>query len=1048
MGEVWRGEHAHSGLPVALKLIRPDRVGDAEDRWGFEREIRMQARLDHPSIVYLYDHGQLESEAAAVVGTDAGGPWLAMEYCSGTLMDIAGGLDWVGTRSVLLQLLDALAHAHAVGVLHRDIKIANVLVSEPSDVRPGIKLADFGIAHALSDPDETTRSVGTPRYMAPEQVVGEWEDHGPWTDLYALGVLAWRLITGRRPYRDLNGAKLAMAMLSRPLGWPGARFGVPKEVERWIERMTAKSPLDRFQLAADASEALKALPDSPGRGAWVSSTTRTLIPQFEEVPSPRAPVLEPMDDPPPESEANIRMHAAGLGLLALRRPALIGRRTERAMAWALLRRAARRGLPEVLCVLGPPRVGRTRFLEWFGEAAQRSGQGLSVTVRCVPGRDFGDQVVAALRQWFRIGDRSLIEAIEHLESWVGEGPWLRDTAAMLVRGEAGDAGWPTTLAGALGGLARRRPVVLRLEGAGGIAGVERFVAAICQLERAPLVVALDRRVEGAEVLELGPMSAGSMHRLAEAMVSLDPTVRERVVRRASGSPGFLVQMLIHWASRFQLQAGPEGFVVAEAERGMPPTLAVVGSIRLDAVLAAITEQGRRSLARAAVIGVVVDVSLWAEVDADGSPFAREAVLSALMDRGLAADHLDGWRFSSAPFREAVLARSSTLAQDHLRCADVIEARGRPSDALSLGRHRLESGDVVGSLEPLAQGCQWVAEREGTGDAAVADLRRAVEQLSGPMLLRWRAVLDQISARFLVNACKLGAAAELAERALRTAELLGDAVLSARCWAVLGAVAAARHDHQGREEAYGRALESGLEVPAHLRASWWVELAKSHLARDEREQWKDCMAEAGRCAAGFGGVEHLVPLGRAIEAQVAGRVDDALRFLDTAYAHAEGAGAGRGRLAVLRSRAHTLLEAGRLEPAHVAFTEALELAVSLRDDRAPVVLANTIALDLRMGRSGSAADRFERYRFLLPPGRDRGPERVPLHCAGAAAGAIREDWRRVQYHLERVVEHGVWSPADVERNQLCLGFAAERAGGARRALSDSLIRACRELGGAV
>ncbi|MEZ4322015.1 MAG: serine/threonine-protein kinase [Myxococcota bacterium] len=1051
MGEVWRGEHVSSGLPVAIKLIRPDLLTE-RSQWEFEREVRYQARLGHPGIVYLYDHGRLSPEASAVVGSMPGGPWLAMEYCSGDLQSIAAGLGWTGVRSVLLQLLDALAHAHANGVLHRDIKIANVLVSTTADVRPGVKLADFGIAHVLGDSDETTRSVGTPRYMAPEQVVGEWEDHGPWTDLYALGVLAWRLVTGKRPFGMLSGSRLAMAMLREPLGWPGARFSAPPGVSDWIARMTAKAPADRFQLAADAAQALEQLPDRDTGGLWLPPTglLGTLIPfddDTEVVPTPRAAIVQPMDDPPPESEANIQMHAAGLGLLALRRPALIGRRDERIFAWRLLRRVARSGRPAVLAVTGPPRVGRTRFLEWLAETTERSGQAVALVVRCVPGRDLGDQLVAALRLWFRVGSRDLAETTAHLETWLGEGPWLQDTAAMLVRGETADRSWQPILAGALAALGRRRPLVLRIEGTERETDLQGLVDQLRSIDHAPVLVTIDRAMEGVSAIALGPLSDASMHRLADSLVSLDSDVRSALVARTRGSPGFLVQTLNHWASRGLLLPGPKGFRVADVEGGMPPTLAVVSTIRLNAVLQRLPEGAARSLQRAALLGDTVDPDLWDRVDGPDRAGLRNAVRAVLLDEGLAVDAPPGWRFLSVPFREAVLARAVDLAEDHRRCAEVLAARGQGADELALGRHRLASGDVEGALVPLARGCERVAERAGgsSGLAALPDLRRAVAALSGPQRLRWAAVVDQLEASFLAGTHQLEGAEECARRALRTAELLSDRGLAARCWAALGSVASGRFDSTGRADAFAKALELADDaVRPEIRASWWVELGKAHLALGDRAEWSRCMAAAGRCAEGAPDHGHIAPLGRAVEAQTAGRFDEALRCLDEAMETALAEGSGRGRLAVLRSRAHTLLEAERLEEAREVFREALALALALRSVRAAVVLANAVSLDLRLGRFDAAVDLFERHRYLLPAGRDRQADLVPLHCAGLAIAAQRRSWDHAAYHLERVREHGSWSWAALSCNVPCCAAAADRARSSGQPdLADAIVTLARE-----
>src|SRR5690606_15752040 len=107
-------------------------------------------------------------------------------------------------RGVLLSILDALAHAHARGVVHRDIKPGNILLGGHDDLRPGVKLADFGLARGSEDFGEERSVAGTPVYMAPEQFRGAWRSFGPWTDLYSLGIVAWELVCGKPPYVDSN----------------------------------------------------------------------------------------------------------------------------------------------------------------------------------------------------------------------------------------------------------------------------------------------------------------------------------------------------------------------------------------------------------------------------------------------------------------------------------------------------------------------------------------------------------------------------------------------------------------------------------------------------------------------------------------------------------------------------------------------------------------------------------------------------------------------------------------------------------------------------
>src|SRR5690606_33066484 len=146
---------------------------------------------------------------------------------------------WSRLRALLLELLDGLAHAHARGVVHRDLKPANILIALPADGRPGLKLTDFGIARALGATDANQDGLvsGTPHYMAPEQILNELRDQGPWTDLYSLGCLAYQFATGQRIFNGTGHEVLRAQVHAYPPPVEGPH--VPPGFQRWLERMLA-----------------------------------------------------------------------------------------------------------------------------------------------------------------------------------------------------------------------------------------------------------------------------------------------------------------------------------------------------------------------------------------------------------------------------------------------------------------------------------------------------------------------------------------------------------------------------------------------------------------------------------------------------------------------------------------------------------------------------------------------------------------------------------------------------------------------------------------
>ncbi|MCA9526852.1 MAG: serine/threonine protein kinase, partial [Myxococcales bacterium] len=165
MADVWQGVHRDEGLPVAVKVVTARDGPDPRFRHLFAQEVRAVARLYHPGIVRLLDYGELPAELPAGVDLPAEAPYCVMEWVpGGSLAGHGGRLTYPQIRGILLALLDALGHAHARGVVHRDLKPDNVLLADRGPV-----LTDFGVAARLDEAvgDEPQILVGTPNYMAP-----------------------------------------------------------------------------------------------------------------------------------------------------------------------------------------------------------------------------------------------------------------------------------------------------------------------------------------------------------------------------------------------------------------------------------------------------------------------------------------------------------------------------------------------------------------------------------------------------------------------------------------------------------------------------------------------------------------------------------------------------------------------------------------------------------------------------------------------------------------------------------------------------------------
>lgn len=245
MAEVWEAFDAGLHRHVAVKVVRDEIAGEAEFRERFIREARLAAQLEHPRILPIWDFG-----------TEAGVTYLVMPLLpGGSLRErITGPLPPDEAVEALASIASALDYAHARGVLHRDVKPANVLV----DASGSLLLADFGLAKNTAVSSELTAAgmvIGTPAYMAPEQAIGRPVDAR--ADQYALGVLAFELLTGRTPFRSESPfAVLDKHLREAPPPPSSFVVGLPAGVDAVLAKALAKQPADRFETCREMVEAL------------------------------------------------------------------------------------------------------------------------------------------------------------------------------------------------------------------------------------------------------------------------------------------------------------------------------------------------------------------------------------------------------------------------------------------------------------------------------------------------------------------------------------------------------------------------------------------------------------------------------------------------------------------------------------------------------------------------------------------------------------------------------------------------------------------------
>ena len=251
MAVVYKAYDTRLERDVALKLIRTEAIPQEQHERllkRFEREAKSQAKFSHPNIVPIYDYGEVD-----------GSPYLVMEHIAGgTLKNrLQGPVDWRQAIQWILPIADALRYAHERNTIHRDIKPSNILFDEED--RP--ILTDFGIAKIL-ETDEATLTgtglgVGTPEYMAPEQWRGQ---ASPVTDQYALGVVLYELITGRKPYSADTPAAIILMQANEPLQAPSKIIKeLPDPVEKALYKALARDPQDRYENMDAFAKALRGL---------------------------------------------------------------------------------------------------------------------------------------------------------------------------------------------------------------------------------------------------------------------------------------------------------------------------------------------------------------------------------------------------------------------------------------------------------------------------------------------------------------------------------------------------------------------------------------------------------------------------------------------------------------------------------------------------------------------------------------------------------------------------------------------------------------------
>lgn len=674
MGQVWQGVHVRSGLPVAVKLVRGDKPQFVE---AFFDEVRAVARLDHPNVIAVLDCGRVEAHAvAASKGALAlGVPWFAMEYCGGGQLSAAPCADWTALRTALDTLMRALAFAHARGVLHRDLTPENVLVAGPEDARPGLKLTDFGLGPALCAAMPRGTLIGTPAYMAPEQFGEEASSHGPWTDLYALGCLAWTLACGAPPFgRDRPAGVLALAHQELDLPPFTPRFEVPRGFESWLAHALEKNPAKRFRHAAEAAAALP---------AETGTTTARGLPSRWQT-----------DD---GSGRSIRLVDAGLGLWSLRPPLFVGRTRERDALWNALLSVAKEGTARLIHLTGPTGAGRSRLATWLAERACETAGCGSVVLRA------GDSVVAAQAKIKATLREPLVLVLDDAHA----DPTLVSLAATVLRQRAGT------------------PILLVVTTRSDASA--ESVRDIDALMAAPV----SRR------MELGSFAPADELGFLKQALGLGASLSARIRERVAGNPAYAVMLVGEAIAGNRLLPGSDGLDLPLTEPlRMPAEAQVRWTAEIERALSTVGARpngtSRIALEAAAFLGIVVDEGEWNAVCQKLGIRPPTALVERLVRERFAVPTRrdDGrtdpgdalsWRFAHAQLRDALIAGAADAGRAvllHRACASTLSAgrRGQTGVTERIGLHLFEAGDYPDALGWLVRGAKKSFAREDTGGA--------------------------------------------------------------------------------------------------------------------------------------------------------------------------------------------------------------------------------------------------------------------------------------------------------------------------------------------
>ena len=722
MGTVYRAETSEdgpagpAGTRVAIKVFHPELVADERSLERFRREAEIGKRVRHPHVVRTFDVDADEVDGQPV-------HFMSMEYIEGqTLDDLQADLGTVPEHllfQIADQVLNALDEIHTLGVIHRDIKPENIVITPDHRVL----LMDLGIArmseggHTLTEAGEF---VGSLFYAAPEQFIGQTVTGR--CDLYAFGMVLYKLATGVNPYEAMDLSQMLGAKLQNEVDPPTQYFAdLDPFWSAVIVTATRREIAERFK---DAAELRAILQDGDKSGWWLARTADRATPSA-------LPALK-----------RLRLQ---------RDVSLIGRTRELESLRAAYQRAAENG--HVLALGGPSGVGKSRLVFEFIEGIAASSGPAIGAGRCVGrgGRNY-HPFLEAFGDLLSIEELDRAELIERLRELLPNAPGIVEPLAAFVQGDAGAKVEKDALLAAgsdlLRSLAAERPVVMVIEDLhlAGPESLDMFAYLARCVEGHPILlvgVYADDEVEDGsplhevltrigtheshEVIKLAPLSPEASDELVGAVV-LQPRTTSALAyplhARTDGNPHVMLEILAHLKTSGALVPEGEGFQLVRAldDESMPASLQDLVNLRLGKL----DEDQREVLEAAAILGYMFDAPLLAAVlEVKKIKLLQRLAVLERKFHLIKSSGRSSFRFVSHQLQEAVYESISPALriEYHAVVAEAIledleDEQPDPATAYALLRHLLLSEQALEGEPHLEPALEYAGNQLHAADAAV------------------------------------------------------------------------------------------------------------------------------------------------------------------------------------------------------------------------------------------------------------------------------------------------------------------------------------------